>query len=62
MSDEERLKTILDLKRRKWTLKQIGAKVGMTPSGVHYVLKRAAEGRERLPGEAHRLRLVDETW
>lgn len=40
MSEQERLAVIVSLRRRGWTYKKIGARVGLSANGVKYALHR----------------------
>ena len=43
MSDSERLAAIVALRRRGWTYKKIGARVGLSANGVKYALHRVTQ-------------------
>ena len=43
MSDEERTALMLRLRRRGWTLAQIGKQVGMSKNGVMQALRRTTQ-------------------
>lgn len=43
MNDDVRAEVILALRRRGWTYKAIGQRVGLSPNGVKYALHRATQ-------------------
>ncbi|MGO9692948.1 MAG: hypothetical protein ACLPYO_03840 [Mycobacterium sp.] len=43
MNDQVRAELIMDLRRRGWTYKQIGTRVGLSANGVKYALHRVTQ-------------------
>jgi lambda repressor-like predicted transcriptional regulator len=43
MNDQVRAEVIMDLRRKGWTYKAIGRRVGLSPNGVKYALHRVTQ-------------------
>lgn len=50
---EERRQRALEMREQGYSLSEIADKLGITPSGVSRIFKRAAEGRAHLPRRAN---------